>query len=1198
MFKLYLEPLAHWLLQNREIHIEYLKYTQEQADILRGIVKQAKVKQPFDNALDFAYKHAQRIQELLVYVRDTCPNAINFSTKKVAVTLKNKVKKVRFAEPLTSSSNIKQVVQIVLWYLDSGCSKHMAGNYSELMNFVSEFLGTVRFKNDHISKIMGCGDYQLGNVTISRVYYVEGRGHNLYYVGQFCNADLEVAFRKNNCFIRNLKGVDLIFGPPDTNLYTISLDDMLKTSLICLLSKASKTKSWLWHCQLSHLNFGLVPNTVSQQPCIPPNRDDWDHLFQPMFDEYFNPPTIVVSPVLVAAAPRAVDLVDSPVSTSIDQDAPSIKPKNFKQAMTKPSWIDAMQEEIYEFERLQVWELVPCPDKVMLIKLKWIYKVKTDEFDEVLKNKARLVAQGFRQEEGIDFEESFAPVSRTEAIRIVIENVAHKNMMIFQMDVKTAFLNGELKEEVENEIVELHFVRTEYQLADIFTKPLPRERFNFLIENLSMRSMSSETLKRLAEETYEFKMDKRKRFKLNLEIFKDIFKICPRVQGQDFDALLTDEEVMSFRRELRHTREINSLNDVVVDHMHQPWRTFAAFINKSLSGKTTGLNKLRLSKAQILWVSTETPTVKSKRVKRPAKKSTQNSAKGVVIRETPEMPLTKKKEKVMLLESMRDFHKTHPSGSGTVTKTAPSVAKIKPLVTSKGTDVKPRVLDVSEEESSEKSDHDESKENKEEEDDEDETKTTDKTKALEKEVAELKKDDPLKTQVTGFIDKNLDARLGATRDEFMNFLLVSITTRITEQVKNQLPQILPKEVSNFALIVIQSMVTESLEQVRSQKDKEKDPFVGSERGLKKRKTSKDVEPAKEFEVADSDMPQDQKENPGNDNEEPKKKVASKHDWFTKPTQPQEPTDPNWNTFDKLISTPIEFSAFIMNDLNINNLTQETLLGPTFRLLKGTCSNYAELEYDFKECYKALLEKLDWENPEGSDYPFNLTKPLPLVKIRNHQKVMRKHGYGYLQEIIVIRADNDLYRFKEGDFLRLRINDIEDMLFLVVQNQLKISRAMTERNRLMRSDELYKFSNGTLARLQTLLSDITKNIRMEYLPKRRWSALEKKIANIMIKAIDKQLKERRMIRSLKNQNRRDLPRDIPLDNEIKEKVPTKMEIVLERTQQGTSYEVSISAERVEELKRKVKLKGEKKEALLTLRQKLGQYICCQNHKDDC
>ncbi|GJZ26305.1 retrovirus-related pol polyprotein from transposon TNT 1-94 [Tanacetum coccineum] len=108
----------------------------------------------------------------------------------------------------------------------------------------------------------------------------------------------------------------------------------------------------------------------------------------------------------------------------------------------------AMQEEIHEFDRLQVCELVPRPDCVMIIALNWIYKVKLDEYGDVLKNKASLVTKGYRQEEGIDFEESFAPVVRIEAIRIFIANAASKNMTIYQMDVKTTFLNGELKEEV------------------------------------------------------------------------------------------------------------------------------------------------------------------------------------------------------------------------------------------------------------------------------------------------------------------------------------------------------------------------------------------------------------------------------------------------------------------------------------------------------------------------------------------------------------------------------------------------------------------------------------------------------------------------------------------------------------------------------------------------------------------------------
>nr|GEU35353.1 retrovirus-related Pol polyprotein from transposon TNT 1-94 [Tanacetum cinerariifolium] len=107
-----------------------------------------------------------------------------------------------------------------------------------------------------------------------------------------------------------------------------------------------------------------------------------------------------------------------------------------------------MQEEINEFERLEVWELIPRPDKVMVITLKWIYQVKLDELGGILKNKARLVAHGYRQEEGIDFEESFALVARLEAIRIFLTYAAHKNMVVYQMNVKTTFLNGNLREEV------------------------------------------------------------------------------------------------------------------------------------------------------------------------------------------------------------------------------------------------------------------------------------------------------------------------------------------------------------------------------------------------------------------------------------------------------------------------------------------------------------------------------------------------------------------------------------------------------------------------------------------------------------------------------------------------------------------------------------------------------------------------------
>ncbi|GJX04718.1 retrovirus-related pol polyprotein from transposon TNT 1-94 [Tanacetum coccineum] len=160
------------------------------------------------------------------------------------------------------------------------CSKHMTGNRSKLMNFVEKFIGTVRFRNDHLGAIMGYGDYVIGDSVISRVYYVEGLGHNLFFVGQFCDFDLEVAFRKHACFVRDINGADILKGSHSTNLYMISIDEMMKSSPICLLSKASKSKSWLWHRRLNHLNFGTI-NDLARKDLVrglPRLKFEKDHL--------------------------------------------------------------------------------------------------------------------------------------------------------------------------------------------------------------------------------------------------------------------------------------------------------------------------------------------------------------------------------------------------------------------------------------------------------------------------------------------------------------------------------------------------------------------------------------------------------------------------------------------------------------------------------------------------------------------------------------------------------------------------------------------------------------------------------------------------------------------------------------------------------------------------------------------------------
>nr|GEY84796.1 Gag-Pol polyprotein [Tanacetum cinerariifolium] len=673
------------LRNNRDAHLDYLRHFKECVETIRDIVEEAKVVRPLDRSIVSACRV------------NSCPNASgsqsNSNTKKNRISLAKGVNKLpveeqsrtdksllRTSNCVDSSSRIKRtVVQIVLWYLDSGCSKHMTGDHSRLMNFVKKFTGTVRFRNDHFGAIMGYADYVIGDNVISRVYYVEGLGHNLFSVGQFCDSDLEVAFKKHSCYVQDTDGVELIKGSRGSNLYTISIEDMMMSSPICLLSKASKNKSWLWHQRLNHLNFGTI-NDLARKDLVrslPRLKFKKDHLYSacqlekskkhthkpkpkntnlevlntlhmdlygPMrvqmingkkyilviVDDYSQftwvkilrskdeTPEVVIKfvqqiqvgfkktvryirtdngtefvnqtltdyyecisifhqktvpripqqndamatacytknrslihtrynktpyelvhnkkpdltffrvfgalyyptndsedlrklqlttdigifagyapsrkgPVHPAQAVQApVNSSGTPSSTTIDQDAPSlsispsssalrshslhqgvavesifmednpvapvdntpfinvfapepnseasssrdiilskVEPKNFKSAITEDCWFQAMQDEIHEFDRLQVWELVPQLDSVMIIALKWIYKVKLDEYGDVLKNKAWLVAKGYRQEEGIDFEESFAPVARIEAIRIFIANVAGKNMTIY-----------------------------------------------------------------------------------------------------------------------------------------------------------------------------------------------------------------------------------------------------------------------------------------------------------------------------------------------------------------------------------------------------------------------------------------------------------------------------------------------------------------------------------------------------------------------------------------------------------------------------------------------------------------------------------------------------------------------------------------------------------------------------------------------
>nr|GEX18409.1 hypothetical protein [Tanacetum cinerariifolium] len=621
-------------------------------------------------------------------------------------------------KPKSEKENVNlNLIEIVLFIVDSGYSKHMTGNLKLLINFVEKFLGTVKFRNDQIAPILRYGDLVQGAVTIKRVYYVEGLNHNLFSVGQFCYVDLEVAFRKSTCYIRDLKGNDLLTGSRGTNLYSITLQDTNCPNLICLMAKATSSQAWLWHRRLSHLNFNTInllskndivihldsflrskdetpevlidflrlvqrglqaqvrvvqtdkgmeflnqnlhayfaaegilhQTSVAQTPeqngvverwnctlveaartmlsaakvplffwaeaivtvcftqnhslviprhektpyhiinnqkpsvklfhifgsicyivkdgenldkmkergdeCIfvgysnqsrayrvfnkrtrvimesihvnfdelpqmasdqissdpapkcrsmalnhdslsPTNQrqanvpqedrtvttsNELDLLFSLMFDELLNGSSKVVSKSFAVSADDATNQrqhhttpLNNHTTPVLTCQAPTHAPtvtssENINQAETyaendhvaDDEFINifstlvqeqgetlSRHEELHQFDRLDVWELVDRPLCINVINLKWLWKNKHDEENTVIRNKSCLVAKGYAQKEGVDFEESFAPVSRLEAVRLFITYAAHKSFTVYQLDVKTAFLYGPLKEEV------------------------------------------------------------------------------------------------------------------------------------------------------------------------------------------------------------------------------------------------------------------------------------------------------------------------------------------------------------------------------------------------------------------------------------------------------------------------------------------------------------------------------------------------------------------------------------------------------------------------------------------------------------------------------------------------------------------------------------------------------------------------------
>nr|GFA59953.1 Gag-Pol polyprotein [Tanacetum cinerariifolium] len=394
-------------------------------------------------------------------------------------------------------------------------------------------MGSVKFGNDQIAPILGYVDLVQRTVTIKRVYYVDGLNHNLFSVGQFCDADLEVAFWKSTCYIHDLKGNDLLTGihhqtsiartPEQNGVFerrNRTLVEIARTMLNAAKvpldgENLDKMKEKGDAC----IVVGLSPGPQCQEN-VPhaagsvtmPN--ELDLLFSSMFDELLNGYTQVVSKsstVTTADAPnqfeddefinifctpvqdrgetssRHIDssnmhtfyqrdpsehrwTKDHPLEQVIGNPSQSVsirhqlesdgemcmfaltvsrnEPKSIKEAMVDSAWIESMQEELHQFDRLNVWELVDRPLCKNVINIKWLWKNKRNEENTVIRNKSRFVAKGYAQKEGVDFEESFAPVTRLEAVWLFIAYAAQKSFTVYQMEVKTTFLYGPLKEEV------------------------------------------------------------------------------------------------------------------------------------------------------------------------------------------------------------------------------------------------------------------------------------------------------------------------------------------------------------------------------------------------------------------------------------------------------------------------------------------------------------------------------------------------------------------------------------------------------------------------------------------------------------------------------------------------------------------------------------------------------------------------------
>nr|GFA33521.1 uncharacterized mitochondrial protein AtMg00810-like [Tanacetum cinerariifolium] len=374
----------------------------------------------------------------------------------------------------------------------------MTGDRSQLINFVQKFLGTVKFGNDHVGKIMGYGDYQIGNVTISRVYYVEGLGHNLFFVGQFCDSDMEVAFRQHTCFIRNLEGVDL--------LTACAMGKSTKKTHKPKFEDTNQEKLYLFHMDLCG---PMRVESVNGKKYILVIVDDYSRFTWVKFLRSKDETPMFIIKVLKMIQNRVVErrnriLIESARTMLIYAQAPLFL------------WAEAVATVCFSQNRSIIrlhhgktsYELMHAsrPDLQFAICMCARYQARpTEKHVHAVKRIFRYLRGTVNRGLWYTKDSSVALTAFADADHAGCQDTRRSTSGSVQfLGVRLISWSSKryhfIKEQVENGLIELYFVNTEYQLADLFTKALGRDRIEFLTNKLGMRSFTPETLKKLMNE--------------------------------------------------------------------------------------------------------------------------------------------------------------------------------------------------------------------------------------------------------------------------------------------------------------------------------------------------------------------------------------------------------------------------------------------------------------------------------------------------------------------------------------------------------------------------------------------------------------------------------------------------------------------------------------------------------------------------